>query len=536
MLWQHYYQPSSLDQALQLLQQHAGSARIVAGGTDIVVELQRGIKPTTTLIDITRLHELKYVRHADGMIQIGGLATHNDVIASDACVQYALPLAQACWEIGAPQIRTRATIAGNLITASPANDTITPLMALGAEVVLLSAAGERTVPLRDFYTSFRKTVLQPDELLREIRLPALQEHQRGLFIKLGLRRAQAISVIDIAIVLTFGEPGSGTRDREHAGTLPFPSPQSPIADARITLGCLAPTIVRAHAAEAYLRGKPLTPDVCAEAGRLACTNVSPIDDIRGSAGYRLATLANLVAEGLQRIAEGRERAGWPAQPVLLETDERRRTTDGRRPTTGDDSVVGGQSSVVSAIETTINGQLYLLDSAHSKSLLDALREDAGLTGSKEGCAEGECGACTVWLNGQAVMACLVPAPQAHGMHVTTIEGLASSLYDDRRQTIDDGKPTSDDPSSIVHRPSTPEGLHPLQHAFIANAAVQCGYCIPGMLMAGAKLLDERTHPSLDQVKVALSGNICRCTGYRKILDAVLAAAAENRGVRSQNSE
>ena len=203
MLWQHYYQPSSLDHALQLLQQHAGSARVVAGGTDVLVELQRGVKPTTTLIDITRLHELKYVRHTDSMIQIGGLATHNDVIASKACVQYALPLAQACWEVGAPQIRTRATIAGNLITASPANDTITPLLALGAEIVLLSTAGERIVPLHDFYTGFRKTAIQPNELLREIRLPTLQEHQRGLFIKLGLRRAQAISVIDLAIVLTF---------------------------------------------------------------------------------------------------------------------------------------------------------------------------------------------------------------------------------------------------------------------------------------------------------------------------------------------
>jgi CO/xanthine dehydrogenase FAD-binding subunit len=226
MLWQHYYQPSSLDQALQLLQQHAGSARIVAGGTDVLVELQRGVKPTTTLIDITRLHALKYVRHAGGMIQIGGLATHNDVIASDASVQYALPLAQACWEVGAPQIRTRATIAGNLITASPANDAITPLMALGAEVVLLSAAGERTVPLRDFYTSFRKTVIQPDELLREIRLPALQENQRGLFIKLGLRRAQAISVIDLASVLTMGDGGWGIGDGTDSPS-PIPHPPSP---------------------------------------------------------------------------------------------------------------------------------------------------------------------------------------------------------------------------------------------------------------------------------------------------------------------
>jgi xanthine dehydrogenase iron-sulfur cluster and FAD-binding subunit A len=531
MMWQHYYQPSSLDQALQLLQQHAGSARIVAGGTDVLVELQRGVKPTTTLIDITRLHDLKYVRHTDGMIQLGGLTTHNDVIASDACVRYALPLAQACWEVGAPQIRTRATLAGNLITASPANDTITPLTALGAEVVLLSAAGERTVPMRDFYAGFRKTVMQPDELLREIRFPALQENQPGLFIKLGLRRAQAISVIDLAVVVTLSDQGLGTRDWEQSDAPPLRNPQSPIADICITLGCLAPTIVRAPTAETYLRGQQLTPEVRAEAGRLACADVAPIDDLRGSAGYRLATLANLVAEGLQRIAEGRERAGWPAQPVLLETGERPKTKDQRAPsqaqaspelTSTASSAVLGPSSLVEGIETTINGQQFSLPGAHNKSLLDALREDAGLTGSKEGCAEGECGACTVWLNGQAVMACLVPAPQAHGSVVTTIEGLAGTTNDEMSSIDNKGD------SSVVSPQSS--ALHPLQQAFIANAAVQCGYCIPGMLMAGAKLLDERADPSIDQIQTALSGNICRCTGYRKILDAVLsvssAAAAE----------
>ena len=520
-MWQHYYQPGSLEQALQLLQQHAGSARIVAGGTDVLVELQRGVKPTTTLIDITRLRELKYVRHTGGMIQIGGLATHNDVIASDACVQYALPLAQACWEVGAPQIRTRATIAGNLITASPANDTITPLMALGAEVVLLSAAGERTVPLHDFYSGFRKTVIEPNELLREIRLPALQENQRGLFIKLGLRRAQAISVIDLAIILTFDIADRRLQIADWDGAV-----QSTIYNlqsAIITLGCLAPTIVRAPTAEAYLRGQQLTPEVCAEAGRLACADVAPIDDVRGSAAYRLATLANLVAEGLQRIAGSRERAGWPAQPVLLETDEGRRTKD------QGSSVLSPQSSVLSIIETTINGRLYTLaGGALTKSLLDALREDAGLTGSKEGCAEGECGACTVWLNGQAVMACLVPAPQAHGAAVTTIEGLAGDRRQetgDRRQEAEVGSDTSGSQRPTPN--SQPPALHPLQQAFIANAAVQCGYCIPGMLMAGAKLLDERPRPGLDQIQTALSGNICRCTGYRKILDAVLDAAAQD---------
>jgi carbon-monoxide dehydrogenase medium subunit len=527
-MWQTYFQPTTLDQALALLAEHAGRARIVAGGTDVLVELQRGVRPTDTLIDITALRELKYVRLDGDSLHIGGLATHNDVIASEACERRALPLAQACWEVGAPQIRTRATIAGNLITASPANDTITPLMALDAEVVLLSVAGERVIPLREFYPRFREAAIRPDEVLRQIRVPALNDNQRGLFLKLGLRRAQAISVIDIAILLTFADIQS--TDQSAICNL-----QSAIVeDVRITLGCLAPTIVHAPTAEAYLKGKRLDPAVCAEAGRLACGDVTPIDDVRGSAAYRLAVLANLVADGLRRIAEGREREGWPERPVLLETNgveesvvssplsvagrAKQRTTDNGLRT-------------LTTILTTINGQQYTLQGAHTKSLLDALRENAGLTGTKEGCAEGECGACTVWLNGQAIMSCLTPAPQAHGGQVVTIEGLAARTMNEERRAMQSqpqvvGDQTAaraeagTDSSFIVHRSS----LHPLQQAFIANAAVQCGYCIPGMLMAGAKLLDEHARPNLDQIQVALSGNICRCTGYRKILDAVLAAA------------
>jgi xanthine dehydrogenase iron-sulfur cluster and FAD-binding subunit A len=461
-MWQTYLQPTSLEETLHLLQEYTGQARVVAGGTDLIVEVERGIRPTATVIDISRLPDLKYVRAEGGQIRLGALATHNDVLASEACAAGALPLAQACLEVGAPQIRTRGTVAGNVITGSPANDTITPLMALGAEVVLINEAGERVVPLAEFYTGVRRTVIQPQELLREIRFPALRADQRGLFIKLGLRRAQAIAVINVAFVVTL----DGDTVRE----------------AQITMGCLAPTIVHARQAEAFLAGKQLTPDVCAEAGRLACADVKPIGDLRGSANYRLATLAALVADGLGRIAAGTQAQGFPERHILLDTG---------RPGTRTGAPFMG------TIETTINGQRYSLAEAQDKTLLNALRQDAGLTGSKEGCAEGECGACTVWIDGQAAMSCLVPAAQAHNAQITTIEGLAQG-----------------------------DTLHPLQQAFIDHAAVQCGFCIPGMIMAGAKLLDEQPDPNLDQVQVAISGNLCRCTGYRKILDAMLSVKAE----------
>lgn len=494
-MWQEYFQPASLPEALELLASQAGRARIVAGGTDVLVELQRGVRPTDILIDITRIAELKYVRDEGDWIALGALATHNDVVASEACVRRALPLAQACWEVGAPQIRAQATVAGNLVTASPANDTIPPLLALDAELVLASAGGERVVPLREFYTGVRRTVLRPDELLRAVRFRALPPEQRGLFLKLGLRRAQAISVINLAVVLTFEGPT--------------------IAAARIALGSLAPTVVRAGAAEAFLAGKTLDSQVCAEAGRLARGDVSPIDDLRGSAGYRLKTLEALVADGLRRIAEGREREGWPERPVLLQADGHRPAADDRRPV--DPPTVDAPQPVVA----TINGSRYELARAHAKTLLDALREDAGLTGTKEGCAEGECGACTVWLDGRAVMACLMPAPQAHGAEVVTIEGLSGV-------TSGASRGTGESVPGVA-------ALHPLQSAFIRNGAVQCGFCIPGMLMAGARLLDEHPRPTHEQIQTALSGNICRCTGYRKIVDAVHEAAGESAGDRRQGA-
>ena len=483
MLCTAYYTPAHVAEALELLARYAADARIIAGGTDLILELERGVRQAEVLIDITRIPGLDQITiDPDGTVHLGPLVTHNHVVADKRMADVAFPLARACWEVGAPQIRNRGTVAGNLITASPANDTITPLMALDARVVLASRRGRRVVPLAEFYRGVRRTVMAPDEMLVDVQFPALQAHQRGTFIKLGLRRAQAISVVNVAVVLSFAET--------LAPDTP-PGEAVAVVDARIALGAVAPTIIRAPEAEAVLRGHSLTSERIEKAAEAAAEAARPIDDVRGSAAYRRAMVATLVQRALVALREGTERHGWPRRTPLLWG-----RWDGRVP-----YPAGGAPRFVhrgdDAVEARVNGQQVTLPAAAGMTLLDALRERGHVLGVKEGCAEGECGACTVWLDGVAVMSCLVPAARAHGADVVTVEGLAAD-----------------------------ERLHPVQDAFVHAGAVQCGYCTPGFLMSAAKLLEEMPHPTADDVRQALTGNLCRCTGYIKIVDAVLAAARE----------
>ena len=157
------------------------------------------------------------------------------------------------------------------------------------------------------------------------------------------------------------------------------------------------------------------------------------------------------------------------------------------------------------IRITLNGKSMDLEAPNHRLLLDLLRDEIGLTGTKEGCGTGDCGACTVYLNGKPVNSCLVLSGELNGADIITIEGLKIG----------------------------PE-LHPIQKAFIQDGGAQCGYCTPGMLMMSKALLDENPNPTEEEIRYALSGNLCRCTGYAKIIQAVQDAAAELRANKPKN--
>lgn len=471
-LWDVYYTVTNLDDAIRLLREHKEKARIMAGGTDLIVEMQNKARTPSVLIDVTRVAGLDEInlKH-DGLIHIGPMVTHAQAAASPLLQEQALPLVQACWWVGAPALRNRGTIVGNLVTASPANDTITALRALRARLLLRSARGDRIMPIADYYTGVRRTVMEPDEMVVDLMFAPLTTNQRGVYLKLGLRRILAIAVTNVAMVLTMDERQS-------------------VTGARIALGSVAPTIIRTPEAEAFLKGAPLDAERIAEAARRAAQAARPIDDVRGSAWFRTEEVSALVQRGLEAILTGETRLGLPEPDAMV-----RLWGKTKRPPKLRGPMIAHHTDGDEPIQCVVNGENVSVHGANGKTLLHMLRDDLGLTGAKPGCEEGECGACTVWLDGMATLTCLTPAPRAHSACITTVEGLSKS-----------GE------------------LHPVQQAFIDEDATQCGYCTPGFVMSAAKLLEEMPRPTREQIKTALSGNLCRCTGYYKIIRAVEKAA------------
>jgi len=276
-------QPASLDEALEALGAGAES-KPISGGTSLLVNLRDERETAEQLVDLTRVAELRGIEDRGHELKIGAGNLIADLMACPLVEPNVPILVEAAKTFASPLVRNRATVGGNLVDASPAADTAPPLLALGAVVDLTSAQGTRTLPLEEFFVGVRKTAIRPDEIMTAVRIPAAREGTLTAYHKLGLRKADAISVISVAVCVTVAD--------------------GICHEARIALGAVAPTPFVAKEASEALSGSALTSETIASAAALAAKACRPIDDVRASAEYRRRTVETLVRRVLTEIAEG----------------------------------------------------------------------------------------------------------------------------------------------------------------------------------------------------------------------------------------
>jgi carbon-monoxide dehydrogenase medium subunit len=474
-----YIEPASLEETIALLGQYGDRAQVLAGGTYLLVQMKMERLAPECVINLARLPGLESIVPHEGGLRIGAL-TKIRALRNSAPVQagYAA-LAESCAAFGSTQIQMMGTVGGNLCNGSPASDTVPALVALDARLVFAGPEGERALPVDEFLLGPGQTALREGELLVAIELPSPPSPLGGgggsAFIKLSRVAADLAKASVAAVVVREG-------DR--------------VVDCRLAFGSVGPTVSRAREAEHLLAGRPFSAELALEAGQVASGEISPIDDVRSTAWYRREVVKALTHDVLQVAWKraGQEAGGRKQEAgngVLHNTHHGSRITNHASRIT-----LRVSPNETHLIDLTVNGEHHRLHVAPNELLLNVLRERLQVTGTKYGCGIGECGACTVHLDGTPALSCLVLAVAADGSEVLTVEGLAG-----------------------------PDGeLDPLQEAFIEHNAFQCGYCTPGMLMMTKGLLAEIPSPTEDDVRDYLKGNRCRCTGFAGIVDAVMQCA------------
>lgn len=468
-----YLEPASLKDALALLTEHGDRAQVMAGGTNLLVWIKMEQRAPECVINIGKLPGLAEILSQDRRLQIGALTTIRALRNAPQVQADYTALAEACASFGSTQIQMMGTIGGNLCNGSPASDTVPALVAFGAQLALVGSGEEkiRFLSVEEFLLAPGKTALRSDELLVSIML--LSPHRGGVgsaFIKISRVEADLAKASVAAVV---------AREDDR------------VVDCRLAYGSVGPTVMRARKAEELLIGETFNAELALEAGQVASEEITPIDDARSTAWYRREVVKAITHDALQTAwqrageqgSRGAEEQGSGGDRETKWQGETRNTFDISRFTQHE-------------IELTINGEQHRFRVKPNELLLNLLRERLELTGTKYGCGIGECGACTVLLNGEPVLACLVLAIAVDGSEVLTVEGLQG-----------------------------PNGeLDPLQESFIEQNAFQCGYCTPGMLMMAQNLLQENPSPTEDEIREHLKGNRCRCTGYAAIVRAVTSCA------------
>jgi carbon-monoxide dehydrogenase medium subunit len=483
-----YIRPRTLAEASRLLADRRGAV-LLAGGTDLLVQLAKGRCRAQIVVDVKGAADLgDAVEERGAGLRIGARTTLA-AVAADPRVQAGYPaLAEAARAVGSVQVRNRATLVGNLCNASPAADTAPPLLVYDAQVNIVGPKGPRTAAAARFFVGPGRTVLERGEVVASVDLAPGEGPAGSAFARLARRRGADVASVNVACRL------------------------DPAGRARFAFGAVGPTPILAvddSGVLARAAGGPQAEDVL----RGLVGAARPISDIRAGAAYREA-MALVLARRVLETARVRL-AGGPAQPLGLgwtppwrpQASDLGRQPDAAgappraaRPAPDASPAEAPERGGRLAVALSVNGRPQHLEVAPHHTLLDVLRRQLRLTGTKDSCREGECGACTVLLDGRPVNACLVLAAETDGREVTTIEGLER-----------DGR------------------LDPIQEAFLEAGAVQCGYCTPGMVLSATDLLAHTPAPSRRDVQDALEGNLCRCTGYDRIIRAVLAAADRAKG-------
>jgi carbon-monoxide dehydrogenase medium subunit len=489
-----YARAAGIGHALELLNEPGVHSRVLAGGTDLLLLLRAEPHLCSRVVDVSLVPELHCIEREGDRVRIGAAASFSEVVASRLVQETAPVLAQACLDVGAVQIRNMGTLGGNVAHAAACADSLPALICLDAQAHLLtvrdgfsSAAPssgdivEQELPVNELVTGPNRTRIPAGGLLASLSYRVPETGSRSVFLKLGRRNAMAISRLTVAAL--------GRLDVEGR-----------IAEARLVPGSATPQIRRFTAVEEMLVGRIPDESLIAEAGRSAAAEMRRLAGKRWSSEFKEPALTAMVERALRLVFVAGPDASATA-PAALPTTGRQAEVEG---TPAAWKRVDGNRSQASdsdiTIHFTLNGQPVSVQAPANASLLTVLRDRLDLTGTKEGCGVGECGACSVLLDGRLVNSCLTLAAQAGGRNVTTIEGIRG-----------------------------PEGgPNDLQQAFIDQGAVQCGFCIPGIVLAGEALLAANPQPSRAEIRQAIAGNLCRCTGYQQIVDAIETTARKRK--------
>ncbi len=276
-----YTAPATVEQAFALLAEHGPDARPLAGGTDLLVDLKHQPDVPKLLVDISKIPELRGIVLSERGLRIGSAVTHSELMASPLIREHVPAMAHAAHTIGAVQTRNLGTVGGNLVTCVPSMESGPTLMVLDARVTVGGPNASREISLEEFFVGPRQTVLKSDELLVDVLIPTEYLGKPASFHKFGLRQGQALALVNAA------------------ASLRVDGADGVLVEPRVALGAVAPTVIRARKAEAFLEGRPAEKETFAEAGRIAAAEARPIDDFRASAEYRRDLIAVLARRALE---------------------------------------------------------------------------------------------------------------------------------------------------------------------------------------------------------------------------------------------